>query len=86
MSPHHMGSRGSLGKIFRNSEMSLKGIDIEKLVEDLKVWQIGGLEQPTLEVDSGDEESLPSLEDENEVVFYYAGPWREELEEMEILE
>ncbi|KAG0638313.1 hypothetical protein HOY80DRAFT_1048180 [Tuber brumale] len=87
MSPHYMGMGLSLPIDGRQDcEMSLKGSDMEKVVEDLKVWQIGGLVQPTLEVDTGDEESSPLLEDENTVVTYDARPWREELEEMEILE
>jgi len=47
----------------RDMEMSLKGVDMKKLVEDVLDWNIGGLEQPTLNVESDGKESLPSDED-----------------------
>jgi len=37
-------------------EISLKGIDMGKLVEDLRDWTVGGLEQPILDVDSDGQE------------------------------
>ncbi|KAG0128496.1 hypothetical protein HOY82DRAFT_541230 [Tuber indicum] len=69
------------------AEISIKGIDTGRLVNDLREWQIGGLEQPTLEDDSGSDggESLLLEEDNVESVFYEAGPLREELELVEAL-
>ena len=69
----------------RDSEMSVKGIDMERLVEDMKEWHIGGLEQPTLDgnASSEEEESLPSEDNDNEFIDYEAEPLRAELEELE---
>ena len=65
----------------RDTEISLKGIDMGKLVEDLRDWTVGGLEQPTLDVDSDGQELLPGDDDNTESISYKAGPAR--LEQLE---
>ena len=65
----------------RDAELSIKGIDTERLANDLQAWHIGGLEEPSLDDDSSEaEESIPSDEDNPEFIFYEAGPLREELQ------
>ncbi|RPA93862.1 hypothetical protein L873DRAFT_1846912 [Choiromyces venosus 120613-1] len=62
-----------------DSEISLKGINMgqPELVENLRVWTVGGLEQPMLDIDSDGEESLPDDDDNNsESISYEAGPPR----------
>ena len=69
----------------RDKEMSFKGMDMVKLVEDLQNWTIGGLEQPTLDIESNSdrEESLPSDDGNDEFISYEPGPLREEANELE---
>jgi len=69
----------------RDAEMSIKGIDIEQLVEKIKEWEIGGLEQPTMNgnASSREDKSLLSEDDENQFVDYEDEPLQAELEELE---
>jgi hypothetical protein len=64
----------------RDSELSLKGIEMEQFIQDMKDWRIGGVEQPTLDGENSDGgESLNSKDDNNESIDYLAGPSREEI-------
>jgi len=60
----------------RDTEISLKGINTAQLVEDLRDWTVGGLELPTLDMDSDGGESLPEGDDNSEFISYEAGPLR----------
>jgi len=67
----------------RDSEISLKGRNMGQLVEDLTDWTVGGVEQPTMDIGSDGEESLPDHDDNSESISYEAGPPRLEQYETE---
>ena len=59
------------------SQLSLKGVDMERFTEDIQDWRVGGIEHGGDE-DSDDEEIIPEAEDNSEEIDYIVGPLRTE--------
>ena len=57
------------------SQLSLKGVDMERFTENIQDWRVGGIEHGGDE-DSDDEEIIPTAEDNSEEIDYIIGPLR----------